>query len=823
MKTARHRWTLLSVFFLAPVLLLSACQSDEEQLQGFMERGDAYKESEQFDEAIIEYKNALQIDPNYAEAHESLAETYLRTQRMREGYWELGETIRLDSGNVDARVNYASLALVMNQIDELVAQAEEVIQLEPENPKGHLLLGQAYATQGEYEKSEKFLKRAIELESDNSDYYAVLSSVYLAMEDPESAKGILEVGIERDPNPTLYTILGQILFNEDQLDEAEVALEGARVSAAEIIAQSEEPTATEYSELANAHKNLAAMYFQQEEDAKAIAIMEAGIEALPKNNGELLTLLAQYFREQGDPERADALLIRATEIDATSVEPYLIVSNERGRSGDLEGALDFAERAEAADPTSVTAKLRKAELLIDLANRDDNPAQLQEGRGIVTEILDADQSSPEGLFVLAKIQIAEGDLDSAIDSIRVALDGKAAWPQAHFILGSALFLKGDTRRARSELARAVELNPNLIQARRLLVAVHGGMGEYEYAIENGEIYLESNPEDDEIRILVAQSLVRVGQLDEAVALVEAIPVERRQVEGLFALGTLQAAQGKIVEARESLLAANELSPNSPRILDTLLEIDRAEGKLSYSIKRVNDAVEASPDDAALYRLQGKVGMLSGNQYAAEKALERAIELDPDDLTAYQYLAQLYAGTGRTEETISLYESATRNQPENAAAHHMLGMLYEMSGQREKAFDEYEASIENNPDSAESKNNLAYLMAQSDGSDLNRALELAQEAKAAMPDSANAADTLGWVLYKKGVPSAAVGYLREAAQVAKPDDPALNEIQIHLGLAYEASGNVPMAIETFEIVAQRANNEKLAGEARGHIERLKASG
>ena len=50
MKTARHQWTILSVFFLAPVLLLSACQSDEEQLQGFMKRGDEYKDSEQFED-----------------------------------------------------------------------------------------------------------------------------------------------------------------------------------------------------------------------------------------------------------------------------------------------------------------------------------------------------------------------------------------------------------------------------------------------------------------------------------------------------------------------------------------------------------------------------------------------------------------------------------------------------------------------------------------------------------------------------------------------------------------------------------------------------
>ena len=39
----------------------------------------------------------------------------------------------------------------------------------------------------------------------------------------------------------------------------------------------------------------------------------------------------------------------------------------------------------------------------------------------------------------------------------------------------------------------------------------------------------------------------------------------------------------------------------------------------------------------------------------------------------------------------------------------------------------------------------------------------------MPDSPNTADTLGWVLYKRGVASAAVGYLREAEAGMNPDD------------------------------------------------------
>ncbi|MBW2698137.1 MAG: tetratricopeptide repeat protein, partial [Deltaproteobacteria bacterium] len=61
---------------LATVVGLSACMDDAEKISGFMERGNAYKDAEQYEEAIIEYRNVLQLDPNFSDAHGKLAEVY---------------------------------------------------------------------------------------------------------------------------------------------------------------------------------------------------------------------------------------------------------------------------------------------------------------------------------------------------------------------------------------------------------------------------------------------------------------------------------------------------------------------------------------------------------------------------------------------------------------------------------------------------------------------------------------------------------------------------------------------------------------------------
>ena len=78
------------------------------------------------------------------------------------------------------------------------------------------------------------------------------------------------------------------------------------------------------------------------------------------------------------------------------------------------------------------------------------------------------------------------------------------------------------------------------------------------------------------------------------------------------------------------------------------------------------------------------------------------------------------------------------------------------------------------------NNLAYLLTSLNQPD--EALAYAQQAKELGPTLPQVDDTLGWVLYHKGIYGEAVSYLEAAAK--KSSDAA---IQYHLGLAYYKTG------------------------------------
>jgi tetratricopeptide (TPR) repeat protein len=94
------------------------------------------------------------------------------------------------------------------------------------------------------------------------------------------------------------------------------------------------------------------------------------------------------------------------------------------------------------------------------------------------------------------------------------------------------------------------------------------------------------------------------------------------------------------------------------------------------------------------------------------------------------------------------------------------------------------------------NNLAYLHAVHLG-DANRGLELALRARALDGDSAEIADTLGWIHYGRKEYAEAAALFQESVTKA----PANGEFQYHLGLANQQLGRHEVARAAFERAAR----------------------
>ena len=63
---------------MALTFIFIGCSSDEEKKASHLEKGKTYFESGEYKSAELEFRNAIQIDPEFVDAYARLGETYLK-------------------------------------------------------------------------------------------------------------------------------------------------------------------------------------------------------------------------------------------------------------------------------------------------------------------------------------------------------------------------------------------------------------------------------------------------------------------------------------------------------------------------------------------------------------------------------------------------------------------------------------------------------------------------------------------------------------------------------------------------------------------------
>jgi tetratricopeptide (TPR) repeat protein len=92
----------------------------------------------------------------------------------------------------------------------------------------------------------------------------------------------------------------------------------------------------------------------------------------------------------------------------------------------------------------------------------------------------------------------------------------------------------------------------------------------------------------------------------------------------------------------------------------------------------------------------------------------------------------------------------------------------------------------------------------------------------MPESPNAADTLGWVYYQKGAYKSAIDLFQESLKLAEKNKaPEDATVHYHLGLAYEKDDQPTLARQHLERVLKINPNYSAASDVRKVLSQLKS--
>src|SRR5207253_773451 len=103
-------------------LVAYGCSGDTSARKlAFVQRGEAYLADGKYAEAIIEFKNVLQLDPKAAQAHYKLGLALLKRgggqPDLQEALRSLSQSVKFDATNLDAQLKLGEFFLLSRQFD----------------------------------------------------------------------------------------------------------------------------------------------------------------------------------------------------------------------------------------------------------------------------------------------------------------------------------------------------------------------------------------------------------------------------------------------------------------------------------------------------------------------------------------------------------------------------------------------------------------------------------------------------------------------------------------------------------------------------------
>ena len=173
----RLRPQLLLALLTLSIFLLSCSRDPNVKKQKFFAIGKNYFAHANYQAAAIAYLNAIQIDPQFAEAHYELAQTYVKLGVWKGAYAELMRCVDLQPDNVTAHIELGNLLLAARNLDQAGQQAEIALGKDSTNTEALALKANVLAANNRFGDAVEQINKAIAIAPSNAQLYTNLALI----------------------------------------------------------------------------------------------------------------------------------------------------------------------------------------------------------------------------------------------------------------------------------------------------------------------------------------------------------------------------------------------------------------------------------------------------------------------------------------------------------------------------------------------------------------------------------------------------------------------------------------------------------------------
>ena len=205
-KTAAGILVFLAGFFLSNTKYFGIQKVPERE--NYMNMGFVYIAEKRYDEALAEFRAALEEDPLLDRAMFNIGATYLLMRRFNEAEQVFHDTIKINPQFVDAWVHLANVYFEQGKLDEAEKTYRKALSINPNNPLAHYNLALLLKRKGDMDGYIRELLASNR--SDPSFAPANVDLAYLLIQQGkyDEARALLQKAIVVNPDdPDIKTLL----------------------------------------------------------------------------------------------------------------------------------------------------------------------------------------------------------------------------------------------------------------------------------------------------------------------------------------------------------------------------------------------------------------------------------------------------------------------------------------------------------------------------------------------------------------------------------------------------------------------------------------
>jgi tetratricopeptide (TPR) repeat protein len=399
----------------------------------------AFNKLKDYENAIVYYDKAIEINPKYGDAYNHKGYALSALGRKEEAIACCEKVIEIDPEYTYAYFNKGIALSDLGRKEEAIASYDKAIEIDPQFANAYYNKGITLYDIGRKEEAIACYDKAIEIDPQFAMAYNNKGNPLLALGRKEEAIACYDKAIEIDPQFAMaYNNKGHVLSAIGRKEEAIACYDKA--------IEIDPKDADAYN-----HKGYALSYLGRKEEA--IACYDKAIEIDPKdanayNNKGLI------LYDLGRSEEAITRYDKAIEITPKYADAYLNKGNALLALGRKEEAIACYDNAIEIDPQFAMAYNNKGIALSDLDRMEEAIASYDKALAI----------DPNYSYALNGKAFALAELDKNEEALPIIEKALEIAPNTDYVLATAAFIMYNLKRhdeAKLYYNKALDINPNL--------------------------------------------------------------------------------------------------------------------------------------------------------------------------------------------------------------------------------------------------------------------------------------------------------------------------------------------------------------------------